>query len=100
LNKTKKKDREWKEGIISQVRNAVDRCAAGSTRRRQSPPAAARLPAPGIHPHPLPATAPPHPHTLPPSYPNIYVFRFHNMRNEKFKELRDELKDSSRCVWL
>lgn len=30
------------------------------------------------------------------SYPNVYVFRFHNMRNEKFKELRDELKDSSR----
>jgi hypothetical protein len=30
------------------------------------------------------------------SYPHIYVFRFHNMRNEKFKELRDELKDSSR----
>jgi mRNA turnover protein 4 len=30
------------------------------------------------------------------SYPNVYVFKFHNMRNEKFKELRDELKDSSR----
>ncbi|KAI8471851.1 MAG: ribosomal protein L10-domain-containing protein [Monoraphidium minutum] len=56
LNKTKKKDREWKEGLVTQVRSAVD------------------------------------------SYPFIYVFRFHNMRNEKFKELREELKDSSRFV--
>ncbi|GBF93536.1 hypothetical protein Rsub_06256 [Raphidocelis subcapitata] len=56
LSKTKKKDREWKEGIITQVRNAVD------------------------------------------NYPHVYVFKFHNMRNEKFKELRDELKDSSRFV--
>jgi hypothetical protein len=32
------------------------------------------------------------------SYPDIYLFQFFNMRNEKFKELRDELKDSSRCA--
>lgn len=56
LSKTKKKDREWKEGLITQVRNAVD------------------------------------------NYPSVYVFRYHNMRNEQFKELRDDLKDSSRFV--
>lgn len=31
-------------------------------------------------------------------YPSIYLFKFYNMRNEKFKELRDELKENSRCV--
>lgn len=31
-------------------------------------------------------------------YPFIYLFRVYNMRNEKFKELRDQLKDSSRFV--
>jgi pyrimidine deaminase RibD-like protein len=29
-------------------------------------------------------------------YPSVYLFKFYNMRNEKFKDLRDDLKDSSR----
>ncbi len=31
-------------------------------------------------------------------FPSVYLFKFYNMRNEKFKELRDELKESSRCA--
>jgi hypothetical protein len=29
-------------------------------------------------------------------YPNVYVFRYNNMRTEQFKELRQDLKESSR----
>ena len=33
---------------------------------------------------------------MPHRYPSIYVLRYRNMRNDKFKELREELKDSSK----
>ena len=29
-------------------------------------------------------------------FPAIYVLKYQNMRNDKFKELREELKDSSK----
>ena len=30
------------------------------------------------------------------SFPAIYVLKYQNMRNDKFKELREELRDSSK----
>lgn len=30
-------------------------------------------------------------------YPTVYLFRYYNMRTESFKELRQELQESSRC---
>ena len=35
-------------------------------------------------------------------YPSVVVFRHHNLRNELFKDLREQLKDTSKCVahWL
>ena len=30
-------------------------------------------------------------------YPTIYLVRYENMRNDKFKELREELLESSKC---
>jgi len=105
LTKTKKKDREWKEGLITQVRNAVDRCVfvlqlgCFSSLHCGAVNVCGLLALPPfLSPH---HNAPKPPHAVPPhprSYPNVYVFRFHNMRNEKFKELRDALKDSSRFV--
>ncbi|WIA38467.1 hypothetical protein OEZ86_001790 [Tetradesmus obliquus] len=56
LTKAKKKDRTWKEGLITQVRNAAE------------------------------------------EFPSVCLFRYHNMRNELFKDLREQLKDSSRFV--
>ncbi|GLI63082.1 hypothetical protein VaNZ11_005984 [Volvox africanus] len=32
------------------------------------------------------------------TYPNVYVFKHYNMRTERFKQLRDDLKDSSRFI--
>uniref|UniRef100_A0A7S0S169 Ribosome assembly factor mrt4 n=1 Tax=Chlamydomonas leiostraca TaxID=1034604 RepID=A0A7S0S169_9CHLO len=56
LTKTKKKGKEWKEGLIAQVRQCVE------------------------------------------DYPTAYVFRYTNMRTEQFKELRQELAESSKFV--
>jgi len=56
LTKAKKKDKQWKEGLITLVRNAVE------------------------------------------EYPSVCVFRHHNLRNELFKDLREQLKDTSKIV--
>lgn len=37
-------------------------------------------------------------HTVVDTYPTLYVFYYENMRNEKFKELREELKGQGRFI--
>ncbi|KAG2430649.1 hypothetical protein HYH02_013647 [Chlamydomonas schloesseri] len=56
LTKVKKKDRQWKEGLLEKIRQSLD------------------------------------------TYPTVYVFKYYNMRNESFKQLREDLKESSRFV--
>lgn len=56
LTKVKKKGREWKEGVVEKVRDAVEK------------------------------------------YPSVYLFRHYNMRTEKFKELREEMKAHSKFI--
>ena len=54
LTQTKKKGREWKGGLIDNVREALE------------------------------------------DYSSVYVFRCQNLRNNAFKELKSELKETSR----
>lgn len=75
LTKVKKKTREWKEGLITTVRECLEKYGCSSQW--------------GL------VCQPPHP---PSRYPSVYVFTYKNMRNERFKDLRDELRDSSRFV--
>lgn len=39
---------------------------------------------------------PPRPALPCPRYPSVCVFRHHNLRNELFKDLREQLKDTSK----
>lgn len=72
LTKVKKKTREWKEGLIATVHECLEKCV------RCGEPS--RYRAVGHR------------------YPSVYVFSYKNMRNERFKDLRDELRDTSRFV--
>jgi len=54
LSKVSKKGREWKEGVIENVREAAEK------------------------------------------YPTAYVFRYKDMKNNTFKQIREKLRDSSR----
>ncbi len=33
-------------------------------------------------------------------YPYVYLFKYQNMRNDKFKELREQVQGSSKCALL
>lgn len=52
-----------------------------------------------VHSH-RPARTPAHTTLHAPTrrYPYIYLMRYHNMRTEQFKELREEVAETSRCV--
>lgn len=56
LTKTKKKNREWKEGLVTAARACFDK------------------------------------------YPDVYLFKHHNMRNDAIKQLREDLKEQGRFV--
>jgi mRNA turnover protein 4 len=84
LTKVKKKDKEWKEGIISQIHANLDEYV---------------YPRPSLLIHVI------HTHSTVETlyslvilslcrYPSVYLIQYENFRNEKFKELREKMRDS------
>ena len=81
LTKVKKKTKAWKEGIITAVRNYVDQYAIPVIAFSASHISSDETKG-GVHRR----------------YPSIYLVRYENMRNDKFKELREELQETSKYV--